>query len=320
MKHLRYFEALARHGHFGRAAEACAISQPALSLQMKELEDILGAALIERGTRQISLTPLGESFAARARDILRAVDELAQLGRAAQDALTGQLRLGVIPTVAPYLLPGIVQALALRYPDLDLRPREAVTRRLIDDLAEGRLDAAIVALPVSESGLVEMPLFAEEFLLVRPRKDAGKPVPSSEMLREMRLLLLEEGHCFRDQALSFCKMSPSVARDMMEGSSLSTLVQMVGAGIGVTLIPQMAIAIEAGSAPVTVARLAAPRPSRMIGMVWRKTNPLAAQLAEVAAAVRAAALAGGAGSGHDGFDLEPEGGLPKASRAESRTP
>ena len=306
MKHLRYFDSLARHGHFGRAAEACAISQPALSLQMKELEDILGTPLIERGSRQISLTPLGESFAARARDVLRAVDELAQLGQAAKGALTGQLRIGVIPTVAPYLLPGIVQALTARYPDLDLRPREAVTRRLIDDLTEGRLDAAIVALPVSEPGLSEVPLFAEEFLLVRPRKDAGKPVPSSEMLREMRLLLLEEGHCFRDQALSFCKMSPSVARDMMEGSSLSTLVQMVGAGIGVTLIPQMAVAIEASSAPVTVARLAAPRPSRMIGMVWRKTNPLAAQLAEAASAVRAAALAAGAGSGHDGFDLETD--------------
>ena len=172
MKHLRYFDSLARHGHFGRAAEACAISQPALSLQMKELEDILGAALIERGTRQISLTPLGESFAVRARDILQAVDELAQLGQAARGVLTGQLRIGVIPTVAPYLLPGIVQALAARYPDLDLRPREAVTRRLIDDLAEGRLDAAIVALPVSEPGLAEVPLFAEEFLLVRPQKDS----------------------------------------------------------------------------------------------------------------------------------------------------
>ncbi len=314
MKHLRYFEALARHGHFGRAAEACAISQPALSLQMKELEDILGTPLIERGSRQISLTSLGETFAARASDILRAVDELAQLGRAAQGALTGQLRIGVIPTVAPYLLPRVVQVLAARYPDLDLRPREAVTRRLIDDLAEGRLDTAIVALPVSEPGLTEVPLFAEEFLLVRPRADAGKPVPSSEMLREMRLLLLEEGHCFRDQALSFCKMSPAVARDMMEGSSLATLVQMVGAGIGVTLIPQMAVAIETSSAPVTVARLAAPRPSRMIGMVWRKTNPLAEQLADAARAVRAAALAAGAGSGPDGFRPDPDGG-PDSSAA-----
>ena len=285
MKHLRYFEALARHGHFGRAAEACAISQPALSLQMKELEDILGTPLIERGSRQISLTSLGETFAARASDILRAVDELAQLGRAAQGALTGQLRIGVIPTVAPYLLPRVVQVLAARYPDLDLRPREAVTRRLIDDLAEGRLDTAIVALPVSEPGLTEVPLFAEEFLLVRPRADAGKPVPSSEMLREMRLLLLEEGHCFRDQALSFCKL-PAPPRGLMEGSSLSTLVQMVGAGIGVTLIPQMAVDMETRSSAVCISRLAEPRPTRTIGMVWRKTSPLSRQLQDISDVVR----------------------------------
>lgn len=294
MKHLRYFEALARHRHFGRAAEACAISQPALSLQIKELEDILGTPLVERGARQIQLTALGESFAPRARDILRAVDELAMLGRAASGPMSGQLRIGVIPTVAPYLLPRVVKALTSRFPALDLRPREAVTRRLIDDLTEGRLDTAIVALPVSEPGLVEQPLFREEFLLVRPREDAGKPAPSPDMLREMRLLLLEEGHCFRDQALSFCKMSPGIARDMMDGSSLSTLVQMVGAGIGVTLVPQMAIPIETRSAAVSVTRLAAPRPARVIGMVWRKSNPLAEQLEQVTACVRAASAELGA--------------------------
>ncbi|KGJ03165.1 LysR family transcriptional regulator, hydrogen peroxide-inducible genes activator [Paracoccus halophilus] len=291
MKHLRYFEALARHGHFGRAAEACAISQPALSLQMKELEHILGTPLIERGTRQVRLTALGEAFAARARDILRAVDELALLGHMAEGPLTGPLRIGVIPTVAPYLLPGVVKALSARFPGLDLRPREAITRLLIDDLTKGRMDTAIVALPVSEPMLVEMPLFSEEFLLVRPGEDALKPAPSAEMLGEMRLLLLDEGHCFRDQALSYCKMSASVARDMMEGSSLATLVQMVGAGIGVTLVPQMAIPIETRSASVSVTRLAPPRPSRKIGMIWRKTNPLGDRLEQVGAIVRDVALA-----------------------------
>ena len=291
MKHLRYFEALARHRHFGRAAEACAISQPALSLQMKELEEILGAPLIERGARQIRLTGLGESLAGRARDILRAVDELALLGRAGIGAPTGRMRIGVIPTIAPYLLPRIVQALSSRFPGLDLRPREAVTRRLIDGLLEGQLDTAIVALPVSESGLVEQPLFDEEFLLVRPSADAGKPAPGPEKLREMRLLLLVEGHCFRDQALSFCKMTPGIARDMMEGSSLSTLVQMVGAGIGVTLIPQMAIPIETRSAAVSITRLPPPRPVRTIGMVWRKTNPLSDQLEQITACVREVAMA-----------------------------
>ncbi len=277
IRHLRYFEALAQHGHFGRAAEACAISQPALSLQMKELEQILGSPLIERGSRQIRLTALGKDFAARARDVLRAVDELANLARASMGTLTGELRIGVIPTVAPYLLPGVIQSLSARFPDLDLRPREAVTQKLVDDLIEGRLDLAIVALPVSEPSLTEHPLFSEEFMLVRAASDADKPVPNPETLGTMRLLLLEEGHCFRDQALSFCRLSASVPRDLMEGSSLSTLVQMVGAGIGVTLIPQMAVAVEARTAPVAVARLPAPRPSRTIGLVWRRTNPLSSR-------------------------------------------
>ena len=288
MKHLRYFDALATHAHFGRAAEACAISQPALSLQMKELEALLGAPLIERGARQVRLTPLGEDFAARTRDILRAVDELGDLARAASGPLSGRLRIGVIPTVAPYLLPRIIKDLSARLPGLDLHPREAVTARLLDDLAQGRLDIAIVALPVSEPALVEHPLFDEEFVLVRPAEDAAKPVPDRDSLRTMRLLLLEEGHCFRDQALSFCNLSPSVARAVMEGSSLSTLVQMVGAGIGVTLIPHMAVAIETQSAPVSIVRLPPPRPSRTIGMVWRRSNPLADPLARIAGLIGAA--------------------------------
>ncbi len=268
IRHLRYFESLAQHRHFGRAADACAISQPALSLQIKELEGIIGAPLVERGARQIRLTGLGEDFAARARAILQSVDELADLGRASDGPISGRLRIGVIPTIA----------------------REAVTKKLIEDLLEGRLDTAIVALPVSEPALAEQPLFDEEFVLVRPFDDAGKPVPSSEKLREMRLLLLEEGHCFRDQALSFCKLTSAPPRDLMEGSTLATLVQMVGAGIGVTLIPQMAVPVETRSARVSIARLATPRPSRTIGMVWRRTNPLSGQLRHLAETVRTAAL------------------------------
>jgi LysR family hydrogen peroxide-inducible transcriptional activator len=298
LRHMRYFDALATHAHFGRAASACAISQPALSLQIQELEDILGAPLVERGPRQFRLTSLGEALAPRARDILRAVDELDDLARASLSPLTGRLRIGVIPTIAPYLLPAIIKTLAQRFPGLDIRPREAVTRRLVEDLALGRLDTALVALPVSEESLHEEPLFDEEFVLVRPLADAARPVPNPEALRDMRLLLLEEGHCFRDQALALCNMSPSTPRDMMEGSSLSTLVQMAGAGIGVTLIPQMAVPIETRSAPVSVARLShhdsghdsgqrsgqgtGGHPGRTIGMVWRHSNPLAPQLAHIA--------------------------------------
>ncbi len=291
LKQFRYFEALARNGHFGRAAETCAISQPALSMQIKELEAALGTDLFERGARQVRLTSFGEAFAVRVRDILRSVDELADIARAAQTQLVGRLRIGVIPTIAPYLLPTIIGNLMRLNADLDLQLRETVTPKLLTELAEGRLDTAIVALPISEPSLTEVPLFSEDFVLIRPAEDEGKPVPSRERLREMRLLLLEEGHCFRDQALSFCNMSAAPPRELLDGSSLSTLVQMVSAGIGVTLIPEMAMAVETRSAAVSVARFGDPKPQRMVGMVWRKTSPLAKQLLQVAELVRFSAEA-----------------------------
>lgn len=290
-KQLRYFEALARHGHFGRAADACAISQPALSMQIKELEGELGAALFERGARQVRLTGFGEAFALRVRDILRSVDELQDLARVSQDGLVGRLRIGVIPTVAPYLLPAIIGNLTRTYPGLDLHVRETVTGKLIGELAEGRIDAAIVALPVSEPSLSEVALFAEDFVLVRPGEDEGKPVPNGETLSKMRLLLLEEGHCFRDQALSFCNRQSALPRELLDGSSLSTLVQMVSAGIGVTLIPEMAVAVETRSASVSVVRFENPKPSRTVGMIWRRTSPLASQLLQISEVVRRSAAA-----------------------------
>ncbi|MEM9145846.1 MAG: LysR substrate-binding domain-containing protein [Pseudomonadota bacterium] len=288
LKHLRYFDALARHRHFGRAAEACAISQPALSLQIKELEGMLSASLVERTARQVRLTALGEDFLGRARRILLAVDELEDLVRASRGPLAGRLRLGMIPTVAPYLLPRVITALSVEFPELELELRETVTTSLIADLLASRLDLAIVALPISEPALREYALFREEFVLVRPSTDRAKPVPNPKSLGTMRLLLLEEGHCFRDQALSFCKLSDKQPRQVMEGSSLSTLVQMVGAGMGVTLIPDMAVALETRASDVSVARFPAPAPARTVGMVWRKTNPLAEQLVQIGAIVRAA--------------------------------
>lgn len=289
LKQFRYFEALARHGHFGRAAEVCAISQPALSMQIKEMETSLGTPLFERGPRQISLTRFGQDFALRVRHILRAVDELEDLARASHDQLMGRLRLGVIPTVAPYLLPSIIGDLTRLHPGLDLHVRETLTQKLLQELADGRLDTAIVALPVSEPSLNEVALFSEEFVLVRPGTDRGKPPPSRDSLREMRLLLLEEGHCFRDQALSFCNLRSAAPRELLDGSSLTTLVQMVSAGIGVTLIPEMAVAVETRTTEVCVTRFAGPRPARTIGMVWRKSSPLALQLGQLADVVRQAA-------------------------------
>ena len=286
LKQLRYFEALAEHGHFGRAADACAISQPALSMQIRELEESVGAALFERGARHVQLTSFGEEFALRVRGIQRSVDELGDLARASRDRLMGRLRIGVIPTIAPYLLPTIIGNLTRIYAGLDIHVRETVTPKLIQELAEGRLDTAIVALPVSEPSFTEVALFNEDFVLVRPGEDSGKPVPNIETLAEMRLLLLEEGHCFRDQALAFCNRHAALPRELLDCSSLSTLVQMVSAGIGVTLIPEMAVAVETRSASVSVARFRNPKPQRTIGMIWRKTSPLAKQLGQISQVVR----------------------------------
>jgi len=289
LKQLRYLEALARHGHFGRAADACAISQPALSMQIKELEESLGLELFERGARQVRLTSFGEEFARRVRDILRSIDELGDLAHASRDRLVGQLRIGVIPTIAPYLLPTVISNLTGMYAGVDILVRETLTSKLLQELAEGRLDTAIVALPISEPSFAEVALFTENFLLVRPAEDEGKPVPNRNMLSKMRLLLLEDGHCFRDQALSFCNIQSALPREGLDASSLSTLVQMVGAGIGVTLIPEMAVVVEARSASISVTRFKNPQPSRTVGMIWRKTSPLAKHLLQVSEIVRQSA-------------------------------
>lgn len=286
LKQLRYFNILAQQSHFGRAAEICAVSQPALSMQIKELEDTLNSKLVERGARKTQLTQFGKEFAKRTSVILRSVDELEEFSRSMSDQLSGQLRIGVIPTIAPYLLPKIINELAEVFPALDIHIRETLTQNLIREVSEGQLDTAIVALPISENSFTEVPLFTEEFVLVRPLADEGKPAPSREMLKEMRLLLLEEGHCFRDQALSFCNIQTTRPREMLDGSSLSTLVQLVSAGIGVTLIPEMALDVETRSANVSITRFLDPTPSRSIGMIWRKTNPLTKRLNDISEIIR----------------------------------
>lgn len=286
LKHFRYFDALARLEHFGRAAEACSISQPALSMQIKELEAMLGSPLVERNARQIRLTTLGEDFLVRARRVLSEVDDMSELARKPNGPLAGRLRMGIIPTVAPYLLPEIIRRLSSALPDLELRPRESVTDSLLEDLLQTRLDFVIAALPVSEPSLREFALFDEEFVLIRSAQDGGKPPPPPEKLQEMKLLLLEEGHCFRDQALSFCDIRASDPNLLMEGSSLATLVQMVDAGLGLTLIPEMAVPLETKGTTVAVSRFEMKKPKRKIGMVWRKTNPLEKQLMGLGATIR----------------------------------
>ncbi|MBM2575470.1 LysR family transcriptional regulator [Jannaschia sp. Os4] len=285
LRQLRYFEALMAQRHFGRAAAVCAVSQPALSMRIKELEETLGGPLFERGPRAVRPTTLGEAVAARVGPLLRGVEELSDLGRASADRLAGRLALGVIPTIAPYLLPALVAGLRLSHPDLALVVRETRTATLLEEVADGRLDAAILALPVDAPGLVAVPLAEEPFLLVRPAAEADDPVPDPGALSD-RLLLLEEGHCFRDQALAICGMR--AAPGGLDGASLGTLVQMVGAGLGVTLIPAMAREVEGRWDGLDLAPLPGAPPGRTVGMVWRRTTPLEARLREVAEAVRAA--------------------------------
>ncbi|MES5098006.1 hydrogen peroxide-inducible genes activator [Agrobacterium sp. BA1120] len=286
LKQLRYFEALARHRRFRLAADACAISQPALSMQIKELEEDVGHELFERSAREIRLTGFGQTFAIRVREILRAVDELDELARVSKNSFLSRLRIGIIPTVAPYLLPTIINDLNKAFEGIEIQVRETQTARLIEELKQGDLDLAIVALPISEPALTELKLFDEEFVLVRRHEDGGKPVPERTALPKMRLLLLEEGHCFRDQALSFCNVGSSQPREVMEGSSLSTLVQMVSAGIGITLIPEMAVPMETRSAHVSISHFEAPAPVRSIGMIWRNASPLIKQLMPISEVIR----------------------------------
>ncbi|MEM6939544.1 MAG: LysR substrate-binding domain-containing protein [Pseudomonadota bacterium] len=288
LKQMRYFEALSRHGHFGRAAAASAISQPALSIQIKELETDLGGTLFERGGRQVRLTPFGEEVAIRIRKILLDVEHLDEFARTARGALTGRFRLGIIPTIAPYLLPKLVVRLAETYPAVDLHVRETLTPRLIEELLHGKLDTAIIALPVGLAALEELPLFEEHFVLVRPQTEAGVPPPPPSELQDMRLLLLEEGHCFRDQTLAFCNAAAATPSEGLDGSSLSTLVQMVGAGLGVTMIPEMAVPIETRAAPVACTHFPDPQPGRTIGMIWRKKSPLSSTVEHIGEVARQA--------------------------------
>jgi len=287
LRQLRYFEALAQHRHFGVASNACSVTQPALSMQIRDFELALGVNLFEKGTHPVQLTPLGRIIAAKSKAIMLDVAELEELVRASDNQPLINLRLGVIPTVAPYIFSRIAKDLTMHFTGLNLKMREAITSKLITAVIDGELDAAIIALPTSEPKLRELELFRENFLLVRPKADAKKPVPRPEMLKEMRLLLLEEGHCFRDQALTFCKMGSSNTQDVMDGNSLTTLVQMVAAGFGVTLIPEMAAEFEGRIPNISIAKFHKNPPKRKIGMVWRRNSPLQDKYIKIAQVVKA---------------------------------
>ena len=262
-KQLRYFDALARELHFGRAADACAVTQPALSMQIHELEQNLGLVLVERTRSGVQLTPKGQEIARRCARILGDARDLVAYAQHANRVLSGTLRLGVIPSVAPYLLPPLLPLLRDAYPELELHVRETQTQPLTEELLEGKLDVLLLALPVKHPDLTNMPLFEDRFLLAVPkeRKLSGRVRATKELIENEHLLLLEEGHCLRDQALTYCSLQQVDAVNTFGASSLSTIVEMVSAGYGITLLARdVHLRIEERGRKLTLVRFVDPEP------------------------------------------------------------
>ncbi|MGE3622775.1 MAG: LysR substrate-binding domain-containing protein [Bdellovibrionales bacterium] len=269
LRDLQYLVAVADHRHFGKAAADCHISQPTLSMQLKKLEDYLGAQLIERSRRQVAMTPVGAEIVQRARGLLRESEEIRNLARMAQDPYAGDLRLGAFPTLAPYFLPMAVPAIHKALPKLKLLLVEEKTAALLDRLKAGMLDAALLALPAKLDGLESAALFDDPFLLAVPHDHAlaGRKYVRAHDLKGEKLLLLEDGHCLRSQALDACSTVGASEYGEFRATSLETLRQMVAAGVGITLIPGMAAGKDKA---VTYISFGDSGPYRTIGLVWRK--------------------------------------------------
>lgn len=273
LKQLRYFTALAETLHFGKAAKLCNVSQPALSMQIKDLEAHLDIVLVERNASRLLLTLEGQEIAKRARDILMSVQDLTELASHRRHPLVGRLRLGVIPSIGPYLLPRLLPEVHRAYPDLELNLRESQTLTLVDGLLRGSLDLLILALPVEPDEIEAMVLFDDRFSVALPRDHnlAERRQVTQDELADEHLLLLEEGHCLRDQALAVCH---TVKTDEFRASSLATVVQMVANGYGVTILPALALPTEVDNqGPIAVVPFAKPVPFRTIGLAWRRSSP-----------------------------------------------
>ena len=286
LRQLQYVVAVAEEGNFRRAAARCAVSQPSLSAQIAEVESALGVRLFERGTRGVLLTPAGEELVARARAVLLEVADLEEAARRFVDPLAGTLRLGIIPTIAPYLLPVAAPALREAFPRLEPIWIEERTAQLVEMLGRGALDGASVALEAELGDLEHEVLRRDPFVLAVPAdhplgRKRGRVDPAE--LDEARLLLLSEGHCFREQALAVCSRPQDPG---LRATSLATLVQMVAAGQGVTLLPSIAVRAETEHAPVRIRAFAEPVPHRTLAVVWRKRSPLADALRAIAARLR----------------------------------
>lgn len=287
VRQMRYFDILATTLHFRKAAEVARISQPALSAQIAEMETRLGAALFERTRRSVVLTNMGRRLLPRVQSILDEIRSLEELASEKRGTLRGRLRLGIIPTIAPYLLPILIPDLQEQYPDLAIELREAVTSKLVEDLRLGDLDVLIAALPIDGEGTTTMPLFRDRFLIATSSNDTdilSSPLTQENVAIE-RLLLLEEGHCLRDQALAVCSSVKQRQLVNYGATSLSTLLQMVSHGMGLTLIPEIAVRTEASRNNVRIVSFADPEPAREIGLIWRKQSKRRDDFEALAAAI-----------------------------------
>lgn len=293
LKDLRYLVAVADTRHFGRAAERCFVSQPTLSAQLKKLEDYLGVQLIERTPKRIALTPAGERVVVRAQRILEASEDIVEVARAYRDPLAGQLRLAFLPTIGPYLLPIVAPKLRKALPRLELMLYEYQTAPMLEKLRLGEIDVGILALPVELDGLESKVLFDEPFVVAAPAQHAlaaQARVKTSDLQGET-LLLLEDGHCLRDQALEVCSRVDVNEKQNFRATSLETLRQMVASGVGITLLPELATRGAYGTARgVAIRPFAKPAPSRAIGAVWRKTSARTEAILAVADVIQEHAL------------------------------
>jgi LysR family hydrogen peroxide-inducible transcriptional activator len=290
LRDLQYLVALADTGHFGKAAARCHVSQPTLSAQIGKLEDYLGTQLFERQPRRVTLTDAGRLIVQRARQVTQGAEDIRELARASRDPLSGTLRVGLIPTIAPYLLPRVASRLRRKLPRLQLMLYEHQTAALLDKLRNGELDLAVLAFPADTAGLEIRSLFAESFVVAMPRRHrlASRKRLKVEDLAGERLLLLEEGHCLRDQALEVCAGNVSKEQDF-RATSLETLRQMVGAGLGITLLPRLAAEGPiAGARGLEFRPFAPPAPSRLVGAAWRKSSSREAAIKAVCAVLATA--------------------------------
>ena len=286
---LQYFVKLAELKHFSKAADACFVSQPTLSTQIRKLEEELGICLVERTPRKIMLTPVGEDIAHRARHVLRDIEHIKDAARRSKDPETGTIKLGIFPTLAPYLLPHVIPVIRKRYPDLRMQLAEEKTEDILHMLDQGILDAGLLALPVEQQDMQIEVLFDEPFVAAMPASHplCDKQSIAMQDLEGEELLLLEEGHCLRQQALAVCKLAGAHERVDFHATSMETLRQMVAANAGVTLMPVLSVRPPIPSTENIVLRpFAAPAPSRTIALVWRSSSPMGGFLRKFAKSLK----------------------------------